>query len=661
MSNPQPALGREESYFDAPVPQLPINGEETASIDESSIKPDKRGVASASRVLSVISTRDIHIAYGALTLLALSLAFAQYTNGTYTAYATSAFKSHSMLAAAGVVSRVFSMVAYAMVPKIVDNVGRISPWVFITLILLQALSDAMMAGCKNVQTYIGANVFSGLSGTGYEMAVQVYVAETTSIVTRAFWNVAADSFSSIVAMYSGSEIGGHILANWGVQSGWRWGYGMWCIINVVIAIPFISILLSWHRRVRNDPNRETLPRRGNIFQQLFHDYDIIGAMLFAASVALVLVPITMAKGVAAKWGKQNIAMICCGFAFLFLFIGWSLPKRSRPSWLPAPRYPLIPWYTLKDRSLLAMFIINMCDFMSYGSFTTYFQSFMQVAVRTSPAKASQIDNTLRIVFQVTAITVGLTMRFWTPLCRKLGLGERLFHLKWPIWIGIPLCALGIGIDINFVQHPRRSSSVASFVIAKAIYGIGRGMFQTSSQVAVQAAVKRGELAMATGIFYFAMSLGGAVGVAVAGAVWGNTLPDALQANLPADSKELAPVIYGSIAKAISYDPNSEIGLAIRDSYVHSMWILSILATCLQIPMLVCMFFVRNVALTQDEQIAHGGKRIAMDKPRDGEIAPGSSGEDSHKRGFRDGDEGSHGVPDVSEKDHEQEDKSVTRP
>ncbi len=68
------------------------------------------------------------------------------------------------------------------------------------------------------------------------------------------------------------------------------------------------------------------------------------------------------------------------------------------------------------------------------------------------------------------------------------------------------------------------------------------MFQTSSQVAIQAAAKRGELAIATGIFYFAMSLGGAIGVACAGAIWNNTLPEALTRNLPADSKNLAQSI-----------------------------------------------------------------------------------------------------------------------
>jgi hypothetical protein len=51
------------------------------------------------------------------TIIALSIAFAQYTQSTYVAYATSAFKSHSQLSTAGVVSRVFSMTAYALVSE----------------------------------------------------------------------------------------------------------------------------------------------------------------------------------------------------------------------------------------------------------------------------------------------------------------------------------------------------------------------------------------------------------------------------------------------------------------------------------------------------------------------------------------------------------------
>ena len=60
-----------------------------------------------------------------LTLMALGNAFAQYTTSVYTPYATSAFKSHSLLASANVVNRVFSMVAYAIVrftPEAIPNV-----------------------------------------------------------------------------------------------------------------------------------------------------------------------------------------------------------------------------------------------------------------------------------------------------------------------------------------------------------------------------------------------------------------------------------------------------------------------------------------------------------------------------------------------------------
>nr|KIR85012.1 hypothetical protein I308_04762 [Cryptococcus tetragattii IND107] len=311
---------------------------------------------------------------------------------------------------------------------------------------------------------------------------------------------------------------------------------MWSVINAVLAIPFIAILFSWHRRVRHSPNVPHLPPHASIVDQLFHEYDLIGSCLLVVSVALILIPLTLAKGVASKWTDDNIAMICVGFGLLVLFIAWSTPKRWRPKWLFTPRLPLIPWYTLKNRSPMSMFVINMCDFMSYGAFTTYFQNFLQVAVRTSASKASMIDNTLRIVFQVTELVVGLVMRFWTPACIKLGLGKRLFHTRYPVWIGIPLCALSIGIDINFVQHPRRKSAIASYVIAKAIYGVGRGMFQTSAQITVQASSRRRELAIATGIFYFAASLGGAIGVAVAGAVWLNTLPGALVKNLPASRR-----------------------------------------------------------------------------------------------------------------------------
>lgn len=52
--------------------------------------------------------------------------------------------------------------------------------------------------------------------------------------------------------------------------------------------------------------------------------------------------------------------------------------------------------------------------------------------------------------------MGLLMRFWKPICRKLGLGERTFHTKYPIMIAVPLCTIGIALGkfTSLIENPR---------------------------------------------------------------------------------------------------------------------------------------------------------------------------------------------------------------
>lgn len=140
MSDPH----RQQDRIEYDEPNLPsLNQHEfedsSSEFSENRKAPLKRGITSASRILSVITKKDIRTAYlawvfitskggaqliteNSLTLLALGMAFAQYTETTFTAYATSAFKSHSELAAAGVVARVFSMVTYLIVSREIPQV-----------------------------------------------------------------------------------------------------------------------------------------------------------------------------------------------------------------------------------------------------------------------------------------------------------------------------------------------------------------------------------------------------------------------------------------------------------------------------------------------------------------------------------------------------------
>lgn len=81
-----------------------------------------------------------------------------------------------------------------------------------------------------------------------------------------------------------------------------------------------------------------------------------------------------------------------------------------------------------------------------------------------------------------------------------------------VLLGVPLCILGQGLQIYFVNmngtHP---ASEVQFIVAKTLVGVGRGLYQTAAQVAVQAVVARDEVAIATGVFFASMNLGGAIG------------------------------------------------------------------------------------------------------------------------------------------------------
>ena len=70
-------------------------------------------------------------------------------------------------------------------------------------------------------------------------------------------------------------------------------------------------------------------------------------------------------------------------------------------------------------------------------------------------------------------------------------------------------------------------------------------------------------------------------------------------------------MYGSIAVAIAYNPISAVGLASNDCYCHTMKIIAVIATCLQIPMNVAMFFSPDSALTEDKQVDPSERRITL--------------------------------------------------
>lgn len=85
---------------------------------------------------------------------------------------------------------------------------------------------------------------------------------------------------------------------------------------------------------------------------------------------------------------------------------------------------------------------------------------------------------------------------------------------------------------------------------------------------------------------------------VAGAIWRSTLPSKLQTYLPDDAKSQAKAIFGSIKVAQNYALGSPIREAVDRSYRESQRLLGIAGLSALAPMLVVMFFLRNVKLDE---------------------------------------------------------------
>ncbi|KAG8410346.1 hypothetical protein J3459_017156 [Metarhizium acridum] len=180
-----------------------------------------------------------------------------------------------------------------------------------------------------------------------------------------------------------------------------------------------------------------------------------------------------------------------------------------------------------------------------------------------------------------------------------------------MWIltGLPLVLLRQGLMIHLVNMGNgQHGAEVTLIVSKVLSGIFRAFFQTAGQVSVQAAVSQQELATITALFQAGNSVGGAIGTGVSGAIWRNTLPDKILEYLPDGEEQNATGIFQSIVVEERHKP----GTPARD-YRESQRILGIVATCLRVPNLMLMWFMKDVELDKEEKKDQENRSRAMTK------------------------------------------------
>ncbi|KAM3500248.1 hypothetical protein MY10362_006572 [Beauveria mimosiformis] len=474
---------------------------------------------------------------------------------------------------------------------------------FALSIFFQTVSYILFATSQNIAHYFAAGLFDAVGSTGFGLTQQVFIADSTTLINRAFWSTLPETITTIPALYLGSIIGESFLKN----AGWRWAFGTWAIVVPIVSLPLIGVVMFLQRRAKKEempddarpPVSATKAYSSKLKQtcQLFWtEIDFPGLLLLVAGMSLVLTPLSLTGSLnPGRWKEASfIAMIVLGAILFASFVVWDVKFAKRP-YIPA---------RMMNRTVIAACLIQIFDFIEYSLFTIFFSSYLQVAGHFSPAHATRIDNSLRVAFQVSGLFVAIGMKYTKR--------SRMWALMGP-----PLVIIGQGMMIYLVNPgANKQISEIAFIVCKVLSGIGRALFQTAAQVYVQAAVSQQEVAVATSLFQAGNSVGARRGDtvrthdptasfswretsarnSVSGAIWRNTLADKLLKYLPDGDKSKAMSIFQSIVTAKKYDAGTPVRMAIDRSFRESQMLLAIVATALCVPNLIVMWFLKSIRL-----------------------------------------------------------------
>lgn len=157
------------------------------------------------------------------------------------------------------------------------------------------------------------------------------------------------------------------------------------------------------------------------------------------------------------------------------------------------------------------------------------------------------------------------------------------------------------------------------------------MLNVPAQLGVQASTDHQHVAVATAVYLTSVEIGGAVGSAVPGAVWGRNIPEKLREYLPAGAKGDATAIYNSITVATSYAVGTPERMAIDRAYQETMRVLLIIAICVVVPLLPLTLLMRNYRLDSMQQGVKG--RVIGGRFGEGREVEIVGGEGGGKRGL----------------------------
>lgn len=236
----------------------------------------------------------------------------------------------------------------------------------------------------------------------------------------------------------------------------------------------------------------------------------------------------------------------------------------------------------------------------YLSVQPYFYSYLLVVQAQSVAAAGHITQTFSFASTAASLLASLAIRRTRRYRPFVLLGS------------LALLAGIMAMRCLRTEH----ASVASLVAAQVAVGFGVGLLHAATQLGVQVAAAADLaspqlVAAGTAVFLTLVEIGGAVGAAISGAVWGRLVPAKLEAYLPLSERHRAREIFASVVVARGFPWGSVERAAINRAYQEAMTALLMVALCVCVPVVVLGLLMRDVRLDGEGASSQKGKGMEV--------------------------------------------------
>lgn len=268
-----------------------------------------------------------------------------------------------------------------------------------------------------------------------------------------------------VASIAGPFLGGFLTDH----LSWRWVF----FVNVPVGL-VASFIIGRYLR---EPTRERT-RAGRV--------DFLGGAILIVALGLLLLSV-MGSG----WNGQGRLGLMAGAVVGLVVFVW-MQRRAVD--------PMIPLGLFGNRIFLASFVTGLLAGMAMFGAISFIPLFVQAILGTDATEAGSVLTPFMLA--------------WV-LCSILG-ARLLLHQN----VRAIVLSGGVALTVGFLLFTRLGvgSTRLEVMVAMTVGGAGMGLMMAPLLIAVQSAVPRSQLGVATSVTMFSRTIGGAIGVALLGAV-----------------------------------------------------------------------------------------------------------------------------------------------